>query len=367
MARKTILNDIHRQSGGRMVEFAGWELPLHFGSQLEEHHAVRRDAGIFDVSHMTIIDLEGTGCSRFLSRLLANDVGRLSGSGKALYSCMLDDSGGILDDLTVFRRAEDQFRIVSNAATRDKVIAWIERHASEFSLSILPRQDLAIIAAQGPAARRKAHACLPAELHVAAGSLAPFEFAEAGNWFLSCSGYTGEDGLEIILPQADAPALWKGLIAGGFRPCGLGARDTLRLEAGMRLYGLDMDETVTPLEAGLAWTVAWEPAERRFIGRTALEEQRKTGQLRRFVGLVLKDKGVLRHGQRVVVPGRGEGIVTSGIFSPTLNRAIAFARVPPGDYDRAWVDIRGRSKEVLITPPRFVRYGRPIFNLDRNF
>lgn len=367
MTRKTILNDIHRQFGGRMVEFAGWELPLHFGSQLEEHHAVRGDAGIFDVSHMTIIDLEGADCSRFLGELLANDVGRLSGSGKALYSCLLDDSGGILDDLTVFRRTEDRYRIVSNAATRDKVVVWMQRHAPGFSVNILPRQDLAIIAAQGPEARRKALACLSAELHVAAASLAPFEFAEAGDWFLSCSGYTGEDGLEIILPQTDAPALWTGLIAEGFRPCGLGARDTLRLEAGMRLYGLDMDETVTPLEAGLAWTVAWEPAERRFIGRTALEKQRKTGQLRRFVGLVLKDKGVLRHGQKVVVPGGGEGIVTSGIFSPTLNRSIGFGRVPHGTYDHAWVDIRGQSKEVLITPPRFVRQGRPIFDLDRSY
>ena len=216
---------------------------------------------------------------------------------------------------------------------------------------------------QGPEARRKALACLSAELH---GLLpGPFEFAEAGDWFLSCSGYTGEDGLEIILPQTDAPALWTGLIAEGFRPCGLGARDTLRLEAGMRLYGLDMDETVTPLEAGLAWTVAWEPAERSFIGRTALEKQRKTGQLRRFVGLVLKDKGVLRHGQKVVVPGGGEGIVTSGIFSPTLNRSIGFGRVPHGTYDHAWVDIRDQSKEVLITPPRVVRQGRPIFDLDQ--
>jgi aminomethyltransferase len=367
MARKTILNDIHRQYGGRMVEFAGWELPLHFGSQLEEHHAVRGDAGIFDVSHMTIIDLEGADCSRFLGELLANDVGRLSGSGKALYSCLLDDSGGILDDLTVFRRAEDRYRIVSNAATRDKVVVWMQRNAPGFSVNILPRQDLAIIAAQGPEARRKALACLSAELHVAAASLAPFEFAEAGDWFLSCSGYTGEDGLEIILPQTDAPALWTGLIAEGFRPCGLGARDTLRLEAGMRLYGLDMDETVTPLEAGLAWTVAWEPAEREFIGRSALEKQRKSGPLRRFVGLVLKDKGVLRHQQKVVVPGGGEGIVTSGIFSPTLNRSIGFGRVPHGTYDHAWVDIRGQSKEVLITRPRFVRQGRPIFDLDRSY
>jgi aminomethyltransferase len=365
MVHKTILNDIHRQAGGRMVEFAGWELPLHYGSQLEEHHAVRRDAGVFDVSHMTVIDLEGVNCGRFLRELLTNDVDRLTGPGKALYSCMLNESGGILDDLTVFRRAGDRFRIVSNAATRDKVIAWMQHQSSGLPLSILPRQDLAIIAAQGPAARRKAHDCLPTELHEALNSLAPFEFAEAGDWFLSCSGYTGEDGFEIILPQADALTLWAELIANGFKPCGLGARDTLRLEAGMRLYGLDMDETVTPLESGLAWTVAWEPVNRQFIGRNALEVQRKNVQLPRFTGLVLKDKGVLRHGQKVVVPQFGEGIVTSGIFSPTLNRSIGFARLPPGNYARAWVDIRGQSKEARITPPRFVKQGRPVFDLDR--
>jgi len=365
MGRKTVLNDIHRRAGGRMVEFAGWELPLHYGSQLEEHRAVRRDAGIFDVSHMAVTDIEGADCRGFLQKLLANDIDRLNDPGKALYSCMLNENGGILDDLTVFRRAGGRFRIVSNAATRGKVTAWMQRQASGFSLSILPRQDLAIIAAQGPEARRKAHDCLPIEWREAVESLASFEFAEAGDWFVSCSGYTGEDGLEIILPQADAPALWTALTANGFRPCGLGARDTLRLEAGMRLYGQDMDETVTPLETALGWTVAFEPAERLFIGRNALEAQRKTGPLRRFVGLVLKDKGVLRHGQKVVVPPFGEGIVTSGIFSPTLNCSIAFARLPPGSYERAWVDIRGQLKESWITPPRFVRQGRPVFDLDR--
>lgn len=348
-----------------MVEFAGWELPLHYGSQVEEHHAVRRDAGVFDVSHMTVTDLEGPDCREFLRKLLANDVDRLSGPGKALYGCLLNENGGILDDVTVFRRAGDRFRMVSNAATRDKVTAWMRQHASAFSLSILPRQDLAIIAAQGPEARRKAHACLPSEWHEAVTALEAFEFAEVGDWFLSCSGYTGEDGLEIILPHADALRLWPELIANGFRPCGLGARDTLRLEAGMRLYGLDMDETVTPLEAGLAWTVAWEPAERQFVGRETLESQRKSGSLRRFVGLVLKDKGVLRHGQKVVVPEVGEGIVTSGIFSPTLNRSIAFARLPPGSYECGWVDIRGQLKEVRITLPRFVKRGRPVFDPDR--
>ncbi|HYE35085.1 glycine cleavage system aminomethyltransferase GcvT [Methylocaldum sp.] len=365
MVRKTILNDIHRQSGGRMVEFAGWELPLHYGSQVEEHHAVRRDAGVFDVSHMTVIDLEGADCHGFLRMLLSNDVDRLSHPGKALYSCMLNESGGILDDLTVFRRAGDRFRIVSNAATHDKVIAWMQQHASKFSLSIVPRQDLAIIAAQGPESRRKTHGCLPPELREAVTSLVSFEFTETGDWFVSCSGYTGEDGYEIILPRADARRFWEGLIANGVRPCGLGARDTLRLEAGMRLYGLDMDETVTPLEAGLAWTVAWEPVERQFIGRKALEDQRKTGALRRFAGLVLKDKGVLRHGQKVVIPEIGEGIITSGIFSPTLNRSVAFARLPPGSYECGWVDIRGQLKEAWVIPPRFVRQGRPAFDLDR--
>jgi aminomethyltransferase len=354
MAQRTVLNAIHREYGGRMVEFAGWELPLHFGSQLEEHRAVRREAGMFDVSHMSILDLEGPETFAFLRVLLANDIGRLKKPGQALYTCLLNEAGGILDDAIVFRRQHERFRLVSNASTREKVADWVAQRAAAYAVQIAPHPGLAIIAVQGPEARRKAHACLPPEVSESAARLASFECIEAGAWFISRTGYTGEDGYEIILPQEAAPDLWRTLATAGVQACGLGARDTLRLEAGLRLYGMDMDETVTPLESGLGWTVAFQPMERAFIGQAALEAQRRAGGLRRFVGLVLEDKGVLRHGQRVVVPEAGEGIVTSGIFSPTLNRSIAFARLPPGQYDYCLIDIRGHLKPARVTTPRFL-------------
>lgn len=340
-----------------MVEFAGWELPLHFGSQLEEHRTVRRDSGMFDVSHMAIFDLEGPDASSFLRMLFANDIHRLRNAGRGLYTCLLNENGGVIDDAIVFRRADGRYRVVSNAATRERVANWINRQAAAYDTQVDARLDLAIIAVQGPAARRRALPCLPAELREPAAALAAFEFAEQGGWFVSQTGYTGEDGYEIILPRNEAPGLWRALAEAGVAPCGLGARDTLRLEAGLLLSGQDMDETVTPLESGLGWTVAFDPPGRDFIGRTALEEQCRAGGLPRFAGLMLEDKGVLRHGQRVIVPGRGEGVVTSGIFSPTLDRSIAFARLPAGQYQACLVDIRGVSKPARATGTRFLPAG----------
>lgn len=353
MAQHTILYDLHREFGGRLVEFAGWDLPLHFGSQLEEHRTVRRDAGMFDVSHMAVFDLAGPEVGDFLRQLLANDIARLQDDGLGLYTCLLNEAGGVIDDAIVFRRANG-YRLVSNAATRERVAAWIARQVASFTVELKPRPDLAILAAQGPEARRRSSPCLPPELREPAAALASFGCAEAGEWFVARTGYTGEDGYEIILPQDDAPGLWQALRLAGVAPCGLGARDTLRLEAGLLLSGQDMDETVSPLESGLGWTVAFDPPERNFIGRPALEEQRRTGGLRRFAGLVLEDKGVLRHGQRVVVPDFGEGVVTSGIFSPTLDRSIAFARLPAGQYDHCLVDIRGVLKPARVTGTRFL-------------
>jgi aminomethyltransferase len=364
VAQKTVLFDIHERHGGRMVEFSGWQLPLHFGSQLEEHHSVRRDAGMFDVSHMTVIDLAGRDSGAFLSMLLANDIRRLQRPGQALYSCMLDEAGGILDDLMIYRWAPDRFRIIANAATRAKDLAWIGRHAEGFEIAVNPREDLAIIAVQGPSARPRTDACLNEALRRAAAELGVFEGVLQGDWQVSRTGYTGEDGYEIVLPHAAAAPLWQALLDAGVRPCGLGARDTLRLEAGMRLYGVDMDETVSPLEAGLGWTVAWQPEARSFIGRAALETQRQTGGLRRFVGLILQGMGVLRSHQRVIVPGIGEGEITSGGFSPVLNRGIGFARLPAGDFTRCQVEVRGQLKEAAVTAPRFVRHGSPVIPVE---
>jgi aminomethyltransferase len=357
MSQTTPLNRMHRDLGARMVDFGGWDMPINYGSQIEEHHAVRQGAGMFDVSHMTVVDLAGERTRAFLSRLLANDIARLKTPGKALYSCMLDENGGVIDDLIVYFLAEDAFRMVVNASTREKDLAWIRRHAEAFDVTVSERPELAIIAVQGPDARACVHALLPADAAAQAESLARFAAIETGDMFIARTGYTGEDGYEIVLPDSAAPALWQQLLDAGVRPCGLGARDTLRLEAGMNLYGQDMDESVTPLESALAWTVAMEPASRDFIGRARLEAQLRDGVPRRLVGMVLDDKGVLRHGQRVVTDA-GDGEITSGTFSPTLGKAIALARVPSGEIGNVRVDIRGREVPVRLVEPPFVRNGR---------
>ncbi|ROR34645.1 glycine cleavage system aminomethyltransferase GcvT [Inmirania thermothiophila] len=362
MSRRTPLHDHHVAGGARMVEFAGWRMPLHYGSQVEEHHRVRREAGMFDVSHMTIVDLEGPAARPFLRRLLANDVDRLQVPGKALYGCMLNERGGVVDDLIAYFLAEGRFRLVVNAATREKDLDWIRRHAAPFEVAVTVRDDLAMLAVQGPAARERVHRVLGAGADAAA-RLAPFHGAEIGGLFVARTGYTGEDGYELMIPAAEAGAWWDRLREAGVAPCGLGARDTLRLEAGMCLYGQDMDEEVTPLECGLGWTVAWEPASRAFIGREALEAQRAAGVTVRAVGLLLEGRGVLRHGQKVYVPGQGEGVVTSGGFSPTLGRSIGLARVPVRVGTHCEVEIRGRRERARIVKPPFVRHGRVMVDL----
>jgi len=325
MGSKTPLYDKHIECGARIVDFGGWDMPLHYGSQKEEHHAVRRNAGVFDVSHMTIVDLRGDGVRRFLGHLLANDVARLQRPGKALYTCMLNEDGGVIDDLIVYYLGEDRFRLVVNAATREKDLAWIGQHAADSGVTVRQRAELAMIAVQGPQARALAAPCIDADHREQALVLDAFTAMEAGDLFVARTGYTGEDGWEIVMPAAAAPGFWDRLLAAGVAPCGLGARDTLRLEAAMNLYGADMDETVSPLESGLGWTVAWEPADRDFIGRAALEARRADPARRRFVGLLLEDRGVLRNHQHVIVEGVGDGEITSGGFSPTMDRSIALA------------------------------------------
>jgi aminomethyltransferase len=357
MGSKTPLYDKHVEAGARMVDFGGWDMPLNYGSQKEEHHAVRRKAGMFDVSHMTIVDLKGQRTREFLRHLVANDVARLQDAGKALYTSMLNDDGGVIDDLIVYYMTDDWFRLVVNAATRDKDLAWIRNQAEAFDVSVSERAELAMIAVQGPQARELAAPCIDAEYRDAALALKPFFGMEVGDMFVARTGYTGEDGWEIVMPASNAPAIWDRMLAAGIAPCGLAARDTLRLEAAMNLYGSDMDESVSPLEAGLGWTVAWEPADRDFIGRGPLEAKRADPDKMRFVGLLLEDKGVLRNHQRVVVDGVGEGVITSGGYSPTIGRSIALARVPAGDYDRAQVDVRGKLLNVRIVKTPFVRNG----------
>jgi len=360
MSQKTVLHDKHVEYGGKIVDFAGWQMPVNYGSQMDEHHQVRNDAGMFDVSHMTVIDLSGEGVRAFLQHLLANDVARLQDQGKALYSCMLNHDGGVIDDLIVYYMNEHWYRMVVNAATRDKDMAWIDEQSAGYDVEINERSDLAMIAVQGPHAREKAIEALPVDVVEAVSELDRFFGCDCGEWFVGRTGYTGEDGFEIMLPDTEAPVFWDRLAEAGVKPCGLGARDTLRLEAGMNLYGSDMTETTSPLISGLGWTIAWEPAERDFIGRAELQKQRDKGITQKLVGLILEDKGVLRSHQKVIVENAGEGETTSGSFSPSLKQSIAFARVPKQTGDHCQVEIRCKLLNARVVKPVFVRDGKPV-------
>ena len=366
MGLKTALYDTHVLQGAKIVDFGGWEMPLHYGSQIEEHHAVRRDAGMFDVSHMGVVDVKGGKVREFLRSLLANDVGRLTIPGKALYSCMLLPSGGVIDDLIVYFISSTWFRLVVNAGTRDKDLEWIRQHATPFGVSVDLRGDLAMIAIQGPNARRKTLPLLAPPQRDEVLGLPPFSGSGFDSWFIARTGYTGEDGFEVMLPAADAAAAWDALRAQGIRPAGLGARDTLRLEAGMNLYGNDMDENHHPLESGLAWTVAFEPGDRDFIGRQALQNLKRTAGAE-LVGLLLEERGVLRSHQKVVVAEGpnplAAGEVTSGTFSPTLNRSIALARVLRSGASSVQVEIRGKLHAARIVEPPFVRHGKALISV----
>jgi aminomethyltransferase len=361
MLKKTALYEQHQQAGAKLVDFAGWEMPLHYGSQLEEHHKVRRDAGMFDVSHMAIVDIYGKNAHTYLRYLLANDVARLTQPGKALYTCMLNEHGGIIDDLIVYFVAPAEYRLVVNAGTRDKDLAWIKQQAQNFTLTITERVDLSILAIQGPNARKKALQTFDQTKRAAAAELKPFHFARDKDWFIARTGYTGEDGFEIMLPAKEVADFWQALLQTDISPCGLGARDTLRLEAGLNLYGADMDETTTPLESNLNWTVQFEPQDRDFIGRRALEQQQKQGIQRKLVGLVLEERGVLRSHQQVIAEGIGAGEITSGSFSPSLGFSVALARVPANIGTHCHVVIRDKLIAVRIVKPPFVKQGKKVF------
>ncbi|MET1079273.1 MAG: glycine cleavage system aminomethyltransferase GcvT [Pseudomonas sp.] len=359
MGQRTPLYDQHCALGAKLVDFGGWDMPLHYGSQVEEHHQVRRDCGVFDVSHMTVVDVTGSQAKAYLQHLLANDVARLGVLGKALYSGMLNDQGGVIDDLIVYL-TEEGYRVVVNAATRDKDLAWMRARTAGFSVDLNERAELAMLAIQGPHARAKTAELVSGARAQLIADLKPFEGLVQGDWFIARTGYTGEDGLEIILPAEQAPGFFTELVGAGIAPIGLGARDTLRLEAGMNLYGQDMDETVSPLVANMAWTIAWEPASRDFIGRAALETQQAAGPQAKLVGLVLEERGVLRAHQVVRVEGLGEGEITSGSFSPTLGKSIALARLPATTGERAEVEIRGKWYPVRVVQPNFVRHGKAV-------
>jgi aminomethyltransferase len=358
--KTTALNAVHRELGARMVDFGGWDMPVHYGSQLEEHHAVRRASGMFDVAHMSAVDLHGARTREFLRLLLANDVAKLKTPGKALYSCMLNEGGGVIDDLIVYFVTEDHFRLVVNAGTTEKDLAWLRRHASAYGVEVKHRADLGILAVQGPQARDKVLPLLSTGLAQRAATLTPFNAAWEGDHFIARTGYTGEDGFEWILPTHQLESTWRALHAAGVAPCGLGARDTLRLEAGMNLYGQDMDETTTPLITGLTWTVDLKDP-RDFIGRNVVQY---VPPKQHALGLVLIDKGVMR-GHQKVLTAHGDGEITSGGFGPTLERSIALARLPIAVQvgDEVQVEVRGKGLRAFVVKPPFVRNGKILVNI----
>ncbi len=359
MGKQTALYAKHTEAQGKIVDFGGWDMPIHYGSQIKEHNAVREAAGMFDVSHMTIVDVRGPDAKAYLQRLLANDVDKLKETGKALYSGMLNTDGGVIDDLIVYRM-EGWFRTVVNCATREKDLEWMTAHTKGFDISLTERPELAMVAVQGPEAIGMVKKIRPEAADLIDG-LKVFQGLPQHGWFYARTGYTGEDGLEIMVPQEEVVQFWTQLIEAGVQPCGLGARDTLRLEAGMNLYGNDMDESISPLQAGMGWTIAWEPADRDFIGREALEAQKADGVAMKQVGLVLEGRGVMRSHQKVVVEGVGEGEITSGTFSPSLQCSIAMARVPAATGDTAQVDLRGKLTDVKVIKLPFVRNGKKMF------
>lgn len=367
--KKTPLFDAHIALGGKMVDFSGWEMPLHYGSQLREHHAVRQGCGVFDVSHMGVLDLTGPRVDRLLRFLLSNDVARIPDHGQAHYSLMLNIRGGISDDLIAYRISPERFFLVVNAGTREKDLAWIRVHAPSYGVTVTERRDLAVLAVQGPEAARYVTLCLPADQESRdrglgqAIDLKPFHFLESNGWRIARTGYTGEDGFELIVPVENCITVWESLLRSGVTPIGLGARDTLRLEAGMPLYGHDMTGQTTPLESGLGWAVAWEPKDRDFVGRQALESSKKTGVPYKRVGLILEARGVLRDHQKVFLEAQPVGEITSGGYAPTLEKGIALARVashlPIGALCQ--VEMRGRLWPVQVVRPPFVRGGKPAF------
>ncbi|HUR40798.1 MAG TPA: glycine cleavage system aminomethyltransferase GcvT [Verrucomicrobiae bacterium] len=357
MLKKTSLHSRHQALGAKLVDFGGWEMPIHYGSQLEEHHAVRSGCGMFDVAHMSAVDLHGARTREFLRTLVANDVAKLKVPGKALYTCMLNSQGGVIDDLIIYFQREDWFRLVVNAGTTDKDLAWIRPAAAKYGVEVKHRTDLGIVAVQGPDVRAIVGQHIPVPIREQALALKAFQSVHGEPWFVATTGYTGEDGYEFMLPHADLGKLWDALAADGVRPCGLGARDTLRLEAGMNLYGQDMDDTVTPLECGLAWTVAFDPPDRPFTGRATLDATRAAPP-RKQLGLVLDGRGVLRSHMKLRFANGATGETTSGSFAPSMKASVALARVQGHADGACEVEIRGQWLPCRVVQPPFVRNGK---------
>ncbi len=361
MLQRTPLYEEHSQAKAHFVDFAGWEMPLHYGSQIDEHHRVRQHVGIFDVSHMGIVDIKGENATSFLRFLLANDIAKLKELGRALYSCMLNDTGGVIDDLIVYYLFHSHYRLVINAATREKDVAWMKKQSRPYQVSVNEQPKMCIIAIQGPEVFSVAQKIFDEAINAKLTQLKSFQFILSDDLLIARTGYTGEDGFEMIVPDPQARELWQKAVRGGARPCGLGARDTLRLEAGLNLYGTDMDETTSPLCSNLGWTVSWDDPNRNFIGRTALENQLDRGIEEQLVGLIMEEPGVLRNHQKIRLNNQQKGEITSGSFSPTLKQAVALARIPNEEFEAASIERRGKQIPLKIIKPPFVRRGKKTF------
>lgn len=364
MPRQTPLYSAVRQANGKIVDFFGWEMAIHFGSQLNEHHAVRQHSGLFDVSHMSITDVSGDGARDFLRQLLANDVAKIDDKSRGLYSCLLNETGGVIDDLIVCRRAANHYRIVSNAGTEASVRDWLTTHCPH-NVTLTPQTDLAMLALQGPHSRDILLGLLPANIHDTVRAMRPFDFCDQDPWFIANTGYTGEDGFELILDADLAQQTWTHLLEQGVQPCGLGARDTLRLEAGLNLYGQDMDSHTHPYESNLGWTVCERDSARNFIGKSALHAIDRD-HCQQLVGLYLPSGGILRAGQTINIDGgAANGVVTSGSFAPTLQAAIGLARLPQGNFTTVDVLIRAKALRAYVVKPPFVKQGKILIDVKK--
>lgn len=359
LVRRTPLHDTHQAAGGKLVEFAGWQMPVQYSGVLQEHRAVRTAAGIFDVSHMGEFRVAGEGAEAFLQAMTPNDVAKLK-PGRIHYSGLLTERGTYVDDLLVYRLAEEEFLLVVNAANAEKDLTWLEAHMADGVVLEDVSSDYGLIALQGP----KAEAILSGLTSTDLEAIRYYAFEQGQvngrSAIISRTGYTGEDGFELYLAPEDTPAVWDRLMeAGGpegLVPAGLGARDTLRMEAAMALYGHEIDDTTTPLEAGLQWVVKLEAAD--FVGRQALVEMKDAGLTRKLVGFNVEGRGIARQGHKVIADGEEVGFVTSGTFSPTLERAIGMAYVPVSMAaigSSLSLDIRGKVVPAVIVDLPFYK------------
>jgi len=347
----------HQKLDAKIVDFGGWALPVNYGSQIEEHHAVRKNVGMFDVSHMTVSDVTGKQAIAFLEKILANDINKITDTpGKAIYSCMLNEQGGVIDDLIVYYLNDEHCRLVTNASTNEKDMAWLSKQATTFDVSFKERSELALLAVQGPNAIKVCKQVLEPSFASVVNSLERFQGAFYNEQFAGRTGYTGEDGIEFIVSAEFANTLWEKFLEAGVQPCGLGARDTLRLESGMSLYGNDLDEEHSPLESGLNWTVSLN-GNRDFIGKTAIINSAK----HQMVGLILTDRGVLRGHQAVLLSDTQIGEITSGTFSPTLEQSIALARISADVTlavgDTVKIAVRKKQLNAVVAHSPFVKNG----------